>query len=270
MSPNVLTKLVGTVLGKRADRRGKHKNGSARGDSATTTLSPASLDAAVTSEDLLTERRGVFGKVYIIPLSDLFDIIGTPSERLLSALELICERVLEKHVGDRGPWGEIRGEGYFFSFNDANDQEGWAKANEIVDKIGTCILGGRYKRSSVRLAITQAEDILASGSTDTFEEAKVRAEIESVFGKDSAEVFRDWAELKWKGGPRLDGWRRVEHGNEPGDSRLIPLAHENKTINRAFNPAIWKQRTSGRRHQTTEWKGPERRRRHERRSFARA
>jgi hypothetical protein len=267
----VLSKFVGNVLGKRPDRRGKKKNGAARGNSAKSAQSDLSFDGTVSSEDILKERRGVFGKVYIVPLSDLFDIIGKPSERLLSALELICERVLEKQVGDRGPWGEVQGEGYFFSFDDTNDEEAWAKANEIVDEIGISLLGARYKRSTIRMAIAQAEDIMVPGTEDTFDGAKVRAEIENVVGKDTSEVLREWADLKWKGVARSDNWQQIEHENKPDNTAEVPLVHDDETGKRAFNTALWKQRQGGnRRQQMMGWEGLERRQHNDRRSFARA
>ena len=121
------------------------------------------------------------------------------------------------------------------------------------------------------MAIAQAEDIMVPGTEDTFDGAKVRAEIENVVGKDTSEVLREWADLKWKGVARSDNWQQIEHENKPDNTAEVPLVHDDETGKRAFNTALWKQRQGGnRRQQMMGWEGLERRQHNDRRSFARA
>ena len=158
----------------------------------------AAATDAVHAEDLLQRRKAVFGKLYVVSLKDIYEIIGDHSPRIEDAVRLMCRHAIERHVGDADPVTLDIAGAFLFRFNERNDAEGWAKAKAVVDEVGTGALGARYEpdrhHPMIRLAVAAPEQVL--DAEDRPEPAKVAGTLDAV-----REVPREQVLITWKARP---------------------------------------------------------------------
>jgi hypothetical protein len=162
-------------------------------------MAPNDDDAAddVSAEDILVQRKEVFGKLYVISLKDIYALLGEHSPRVEDGVELACQRAIERHIGSRETFEFMGGGFYIFRFDERTPEEGWALAKQVVDEVGSFFLGERYHPSEdspmVRVALVDAAEIKDRGGD--FIAHKVDEHLDMVHGKSSDQVFKDWHEF---------------------------------------------------------------------------
>lgn len=201
---------------------GKNETGEHGEPSPTAT---GDTSAEVTAKDILSEKKEVFGTLYLISLADIFEALGERSSRLREAVQLICRRAVERHLGGDDTCEIEQRDVYALRISGANDEEAWKKVIAIVDEVGVNVLGERYVRSKtnpmIRIAISEAADLHDENGFSGVEAAHA---LEKVRGRSHSEIFGDWKEFQaGKGGKTRGEWTAFRHAGH-GSGSAIPLS----------------------------------------------
>jgi hypothetical protein len=227
--------------------------------------SPVATDdtnAEVTAKDILSERKEVFGTLYLISFADIFETLGECSSRLRDAVQLICRRAVERHLGIDDTVEIEQNDVYALRVSGASDEEAWRKVIAIVDEVGVNVLGKRYVRSKtnpmIRIAISEAADL---HDGDGFSGDAAAHALGKVRGRSHSEIFSDWKEFQAGKGTKTRGeWTAFSHAGH-GSGSAIPASG-----NTGPKKGSFRTRTAAeRRKSKTLFKGQDRRRHFDRR-----
>ena len=183
------------------------------------------LKRNVAFRDLLDEAQGAFGRVFLISLDDIFAVVDQRSERLEAGVHMICQRAIGARVGASGVFGPIGEGGYFFRFDEPNDERAWAKAVAIVNEIGTKIFGAAYRPDAtppvISLAVVPAAGIRAG--EDGVDKERVAQALRVVKGKPRKRVFLDWRKFSHDKAERPDvEWQTIERRKPAAAAEWMP------------------------------------------------
>ena len=90
---------------------------------------------------------GLFGKVYILSLTEFYDAIGGRSGRLAESLLIICDTVFQERMGPNDGFSPVDDDQYVFRFAGLDDRQSLIQAAKIIEEIGTKLLGEHFIKS---------------------------------------------------------------------------------------------------------------------------
>ncbi len=229
----------------------------------------------VRANDILVAQSGFFGRIYVVSLDDVLELIGQRSDRLVAGVQLICERTLEEECGAHGTFCQKSDGAFFFRLNDTDEDRGWARAVRIVNKIGVKIFGERYRtdpeQPQITLAVAEASTLLDdNGGIDL---GKVASALRSAKGVAQATLIGGWKRLVHnRARTNEPQWQQLERKpRSAGMTDWAPMERkESEVVKSPTGSPFWTQRSDGdRRKSSAPFSGNDRRRGMDRRGGGR-
>ena len=244
MEKGRLSGIVESVFGKaRKDSAEKAGGKQGPGEEPETHGGPVS---AVEQDEVFSEDQGIFGKVYVLSLNEFYEALGGRSGRLAESLLLICESVFAERTGPHDGFSLVGDDHYVFRFGNLDDRKALITAANIIEEIGTKLLGESFIKSgqfkAILATVGAGQIVDADGALD---EAKVSAAAEAAraaAAKPAAAAAADepqWralnhvdlaADNKWVGVGAAAGeenqWRALDRGKKKDDIQWQVLEHK--------------------------------------------
>ena len=200
MTKDRLWKRLGKALGKEVEETPEDIDREI--ESAVKAIKEAEVSSLSTDEVFDGARDDADGKAFVMDLAPVFATIGSRSERIVAANELICERVFADHVSRGSGRASFEGECFVMRFSKVRDDEAFRLAMDIVNTIGTQILGDRFHSMELPglVVVAEAGDIMdKDGSLNP---DKVRTVVDgggiAVAMEEPPETAPEWMRLLWK------------------------------------------------------------------------
>lgn len=157
----------------------------------------------VEGEDILIRGWGRAGDmVYVLRLRPFRDFMGERAARMAPVLVENCARVFRQRIPEGQGCGCVKGELFFMRFADADETAGFRKAAQIVNEIGTRMLGENFEKIPVPSLVTATDirDIVnARGHLDTAQaESMVRKGGRPVAMAEPDDDAAEWIKLAWR------------------------------------------------------------------------
>ena len=171
-------------------------------ESAVKAIQEAEVSSLTAEEVFGGGRDDANGKAFVMDLAPVFATIGSRSERIVAANELICERVFADHVSRGQGRASFEGDCFVMRFAVARDAEAFQLAIEIVNAIGTQILGDRFHSMEIPglVVVAEASDIM--NKDGVLNPDKVRAVVDgggiAMAMEEPPETAPEWMRLLWK------------------------------------------------------------------------
>lgn len=153
-------------------------------------------------EKVLSSNDGqAGGKVYIMDLNPIYDLLGGSEGRLAENLRENCHKEFAEHSVKGRDQATREGDLFVMRFADISDQEGFTLAATIVNTIGMDLLGSRFEALEVPdlLVVTSAAVFNPDGSPNL---DAMRASVkDGGFPVSMTEPDDDaphWVKLRWK------------------------------------------------------------------------
>ncbi len=142
------------------------------------------------------------GKVYIMDLNPIYDLIGGSEGRSAENLRETChEEFAERSVKGRDQ-ATLEGDLFVMRFAGISDQEGFTLAATIVNTIGMNLLGGRFETLEVPNLLVATSAAVAFNPDGSPNLDAIRASVkDGGFPVSMAEPDDDaphWVKLRWK------------------------------------------------------------------------
>lgn len=229
----------------------------------------------VRAKDIMVAQDGFFGRIYVVSLDDVLELIGQRSDRLVAGVQLICERTLEEECGANGTFCQKSDGAFFFRLNDADEDRGWARAVRIVNKIGVKVFGERYRTNpdqpQITLAVAEASTLMDNdGGIDM---GRVASALRSAKGVAQATLINGWKKFVHNRGRKDEPkWQQLERKpRTTGMTDWAPMERkEADVVKSPTGSPFWTQRADGDRRKASQpFAGNDRRRGRDRRGGGR-
>lgn len=194
---------------------------------------------ALDGADILLENWGRPGDlVYVMDLVPIYDAVGGADGALGRRLGEVCANIFSHHVRDDYGHGAAQGELFVMRFADPTPEAGFRKAAEIVNDIGTQMMGERFKTIAIPdlVVVADVADISDGEGCFNIEKAKAavkRGGIELVMDEpapDDAEWLHErWRKVRPPAEHTDQEWSEL-HRRKRGDSDWVNHRNDRRRI----------------------------------------
>ena len=173
------------------------------------------------------------GKIYIMDLNPIYDLIGGSKGRSAENLRETChEEFAERSVKGRDQ-ATLEGDLFVMRFAGINDQEGFTLAASIVNTIGLGLLGSRFETLEVPdlLVVTSAALAFNPDGSPNLDAMRTSVK-DGGFPVSMAEPDDDaphWVKLRWKK-EVLNFQRRAEEPKAKPKSEYVKLETDSRRV----------------------------------------
>ena len=181
-------------------------------------------------------RRGDL--VYIMDLIPFYAAIGGRDSMMAARLPEACENVYAHHIAEGGGHGHVEGDFFFMRFIDASDKVGFRKAVEIINDIGSLMMGERFLKIELPalVVVSDAGDItdenghiVLSKARSAVKSGGIRFSMDEPGPDDPEWLKHVWKNRKAAPKPVDTDWHTMHH-RKPTDPDWVKRGGDRRTM----------------------------------------
>ncbi len=147
MAKNSLLKKIARALGEEENVTSEDLDRELA--DAVATIQSAGVELVDTDDITGSNWGDADDKIHVLNLAPIYKAMGSRSERLMFGAKTICEHIFEREVRVNEGVAYFEADHFVMQLTGLSDEEGFHPASEIVNMIGTQILGNRFAKLQV-------------------------------------------------------------------------------------------------------------------------